>query len=96
MKRKRMDEGGCITSCKPISELKSEISRLKTELEEKQAIEKAKGILVRRKNISEEEATRLMLTMSLEQKKTIAELAEILILADKLLAFKRPDSFTVD
>ena len=75
----------CDTLCKPLIELSEELDRLKIELKERQLIEKAKGVLIRSKGISEQEASRIMLSFVEQQNKSLAEVASIVLLGEKML-----------
>jgi len=62
--------------------IKSKI--IQEELETRKLIERAKGILMRKNNISEEEAYRLIQKYSMDKRKGMREIAEAVILADEL------------
>jgi len=62
----------------------SETLQLKEALVLRKLIEKAKGILMQRKKISEKEAYRLMQKQSMQSRKSLKELAEAVILAEEL------------
>ncbi len=57
---------------------------LKEALEIRKIIEQAKGILMKRKKISEAEAYRAIQKESMDSRKTLKEVAEAIILADRL------------
>lgn len=57
---------------------------LREALEMRKLIEKAKGILMKRKNLSEKEAYRQIQKESMDSRKSLKEMAEAIILADKL------------
>ena len=57
---------------------------LKEALEIRKLIEKAKGILMRKKGITEVEAYRALQKESMDSRKSFREVAEAVILADKL------------
>ena len=61
-----------------------ETLELKEALVLRKLIEKAKGILMQRKKISEKEAYRLMQKQSMQSRKSLKELAEAVILAEEL------------
>lgn len=65
--------------------LNEEIARAKASLAERKAIERAKGILMQQRNLSEEDAYRMLRGAAMKQNKRIVEIAETLILATKLL-----------
>ncbi|OGG12145.1 hypothetical protein A2Z00_03095 [Candidatus Gottesmanbacteria bacterium RBG_13_45_10] len=61
-----------------------ETLELKDALELRKLIEKAKGIVMKRRNIAEEEAYTLLQKESMNSRKTFKEVAEAVILAQKL------------
>lgn len=65
--------------------LTAELRRAKTSLVERKTIERAKGILIQQKGLSEEEAYGSLRRLAMDQGKRIAEVAENLIAAAKLL-----------
>ena len=71
----------CDTLCKPLIAL----DRLKGELKERQLIERAKGVLIRSKGISEQDASKLMLSFMEQQNKSLVEVANIVLLGEKML-----------
>ena len=64
---------------------KDEADGAKQKLEERKKIEKAKGILMKNKNISENEAYQEMRTISMKKRVTMVDLAEIIILTGGIL-----------
>jgi len=58
---------------------------LRDALETRKLIERAKGILMRRLNLSEEEAFRRMQRRSQNENKKLAEIAQAIITADGML-----------
>jgi response regulator NasT len=65
--------------------LQDELERTKTALEERKVIDRAKGILMKAKGLSEEEAYVLMRSTAMREKKKIAEIAQSVITASELL-----------
>jgi response regulator NasT len=65
--------------------LKCELDKAKTELAERKTIERAKGILMRSRGMSEEEAYALLRRTAMNQGKRIVEIADGLIIAAGLL-----------
>lgn len=57
----------------------------KEALQIRKLIDRAKGILIKKKNISEENAYRLLQKESMDSRKSIKDVAEAIILADKVL-----------
>ena len=67
------------------SRLSTELEQTKSALEERKVIDRAKGILMKRKGLSEEEAYALLRSASQNEKKKIAEIAQSIITAAELL-----------
>jgi two-component system, response regulator / RNA-binding antiterminator len=67
------------------SRLESELEQTKSALEERKVIDRAKGILMKMKNLSEEEAYTLMRKTAMNEKKKIAEIAQSIITAAEML-----------
>jgi response regulator NasT len=67
------------------SRMERELAAARTALEERKVIDKAKGILMRSKGLSEEEAYSLMRKTAMNQNRKINEVAESLILSADLL-----------
>lgn len=65
--------------------LKSEVSDLKDAMETRKLVEKAKGIVMKRCNLSEEDAFKLLQSHSQKENKKMREVAESIISASKLL-----------
>lgn len=65
--------------------LKTEVNDLKVAMETRKLVEKAKGILMKRCNISEEEAFKLLQSHSQKENKKMKEIAENIITASKLI-----------
>lgn len=65
--------------------LKSEVSDLKDAIETRKLVERAKGILMKRCNVSEEEAFKLLQSHSQKENKKMREIAENIISATKIL-----------
>jgi uroporphyrinogen-III synthase len=61
-----------------------ETMELKETLELRKVIEQAKGILMKRKNILEEEAYRILQKESMNSRKSLKEIADVIVLAEKL------------
>lgn len=57
---------------------------LKETLEVRKVMEKAKGVLMRRRNLSEEEAYKLIQKESMDRRKSIKEISEAILLMDTL------------
>ncbi len=66
-------------------DLRRGISDLREALETRKLIERAKGILMERRNLSEAEAFRRMQIQSQNENKKLAEIAQAIIMADRML-----------
>jgi response regulator NasT len=75
----------CISRFNAFAKLQDELERTKSALEERKVIDRAKGILMKAKGMSEEEAYVLMRSTAMREKKKIAEIAQSVITASELL-----------
>jgi response regulator NasT len=75
----------CISRFNAFAKLQDELDRTKTALEERKVIDRAKGILMKAKGLSEDEAYVLMRSTAMREKKKIAEIAQSIITASELL-----------
>ncbi|MBO0758627.1 MAG: ANTAR domain-containing protein [Bradyrhizobiaceae bacterium] len=75
----------CISRFNAFSRLQEELDRTKTALEERKVIDRAKGILMKARGLSEEEAYALLRKTAMNEKKKIAEIAQSIITAADLL-----------
>lgn len=66
-----------------VAKLQKEISDLKNTLETRKAVEKAKGILMKTLNISEQEAFKRIQKQSMNKRVSVKSIAEAIILADE-------------
>jgi len=67
-------------------QLKRELQRAKTALAERNTVEKAKGIIMRQRHISEDAAYRLLRKLAMDRNRRIGEVAgEIIAVADVLI-----------
>src|SRR6187551_1376544 len=74
----------CISRFNAFSKLQDELDRTKSALEERKVIDRAKGILMKAKNISEEAAYALLRKTAMNENKRIAEVAQSVITAAEL------------
>lgn len=74
----------CISRFNAFARLQDELERTKSALEERKVIDRAKGLLMKAKNISEEEAYALMRRTAMNEKKKIAEIAQSVITAAEM------------
>jgi response regulator NasT len=75
----------CISRFNAFAKLQDELERTKTALEERKVIDRAKGILMKIKGMSEEEAYVLMRSTAMREKKKIVDIAQSIITASELL-----------
>ena len=75
----------CVSRFNAFARLQNELDRTKTALEERKIIDRAKGILMKAKSLTEEEAYTLMRKTAMNEKKKIAEIAQSIITAAELL-----------
>src|SRR6188508_186979 len=75
----------CISQFNAFSRLQSELDRAKSALEDRKVIDRAKGILMKAKNLSEEAAYALMRKTAMNENKKIAEVAQSVVTAAELL-----------
>src|SRR6202050_89697 len=71
----------CISRFYAFSRLQTELEKAKTALEERKVIDRAKGILMKRKNLSEEDAYALLRRTAMNENRKIAEVAQSVITA---------------
>jgi len=64
--------------------LKEEAEAAKAELRERKLVERAKGLLMKQQGLSEEEAFRLIQKTAMNKRKTMAEVAEAILLAEEV------------
>ncbi|MCA1406352.1 ANTAR domain-containing response regulator [Ensifer sp. IC3342] len=67
------------------SRMERELAEARSELADRKVIDRAKGILMKSRGISEEEAYKLLRTTAMNQNRKIAEIAQSLVLAAGLL-----------
>jgi response regulator NasT len=74
-----------VSRFKEFQSLHQEVDNLRDALETRKLVERAKGILMRRLNLTEEEAFRRMQRRSQNENKKLGEIAEAIITADGML-----------
>jgi len=75
----------CVSRFNAFSKLQSELDRAKTDLEDRKTLDRAKGILMKNKGLTEDEVYRLMRSAAMREKKKIADIAAAIITAAELL-----------
>src|ERR1700687_1599771 len=71
----------CISRFNAFARLQDELDRTRTALEERKVIDRAKGILMKAKNLSEENAYALLRRTAMNENKKIAEVAQSVVTA---------------
>jgi AmiR/NasT family two-component response regulator len=74
-----------LTRFKQFQALHQEVADLREALEARRVIEKAKGILMRRLTLTEDEAFRRLQRQSQESNRKLAQVAEAIVVADQML-----------
>ena len=75
----------CISRFNAFSRLQSELDRAKDALEERKVIDRAKGILMKARKLTEEDAYALMRKTAMNENKKIVEIAKSVLTAAELL-----------
>lgn len=75
----------CISRFNAFAKLQEELERAKSALEDRKVIERAKGILMKLKGLTEEEAYVLLRSTAMREKKKIGEIAHSIITASEML-----------
>src|SRR3954463_14231691 len=74
----------CISRFNAFSRLQGELDRAKSALEERKVIDRAKGILMKLKNLSEEEAYGLLRKTAMNENRKIADVAQSVIMTAEM------------
>jgi response regulator NasT len=74
----------CISRFNAFSRLQNELEKTRSQLEERKVIDRAKGILMKAKNLTEEQAYALMRKTAMNENKKIADVAQSVITAAEL------------
>jgi response regulator NasT len=75
----------CISRFNAFARLQDELERTRTALDERKAIDRAKGILMRARNLTEQDAYALLRRTAMNENKKIADVAQSVITAAELL-----------
>jgi response regulator NasT len=75
----------CISRFNAFSKLQDELERTKSALEDRKIIDRAKGIVMKLKGLTEEEAYVLLRSTAMREKKKIGDIAQSIITAAELL-----------
>jgi response regulator NasT len=74
----------CISRFNAFARLQDELARAKSDLEDRKSIDRAKGILMKFRKMTEEEAYTAMRSAAMREKKKIADVARAIITAAEL------------
>ena len=75
----------CVSRFNAFAKLQDELDRTKMALDERKVIDRAKGILMKLKGLTEEEAYVLLRSTAMREKKKIGEIAQSILTASELL-----------
>jgi two-component system, response regulator / RNA-binding antiterminator len=75
----------CVSRFNAFARLRDELALAKSQLEDRKAIDQAKGLVMKAKSISEEQAYAMMRKVAMNEGKKIAEIARSIITAAELL-----------
>ena len=75
----------CISRFNAFARLQDELERARTALDERKAIDRAKGILMKARDLTEQDAYALLRRTAMNENKKIAEVAQSVITAAQLL-----------
>jgi response regulator NasT len=75
----------CVSRFNAFSKLQDELERTKSALEDRKIIDRAKGILMKLKGLTEDEAYVLLRSTAMREKKKIGEIAQSIVTASELL-----------
>ncbi|KAF2989083.1 putative transcriptional regulatory protein pdtaR [Methylocystis sp. MJC1] len=75
----------CVSRFNAFAKLQNELERARSDLEERKTIDRAKGILMKAKKLSEDEAYKLLRGAAMRESKKISEIAQSIITASELL-----------
>src|SRR3978361_584785 len=75
----------CISRFNAFAKLQNELDRAKSALEDRKVIDRAKGILMKLKGLTEDEAYVLLRSTAMREKKKIGEIAQSIVTAAELL-----------
>jgi response regulator NasT len=75
----------CISRFNAFAKLRDELDRTKSALEDRKVIDRAKGILMKLKGLTEDEAYVLLRSTAMREKKKIGEIAQSILTASELL-----------
>jgi response regulator NasT len=74
-----------VSRCNAFNRLRDELERATTALEERKVIDRAKGILMKERSLTEDEAYALLRSAAMNENRRIAEVAQAVVTASRLL-----------
>jgi len=74
-----------ISRFRAFNQLRSELDKTKQQLEERKLVDRAKGILMKERNLNEEQAYALLRKAAMNENLTLSQVAQSIITASKLL-----------
>ncbi|WJR74873.1 ANTAR domain-containing protein [Bradyrhizobium sp. NP1] len=75
----------CVSRFNAFAKLQDELDRTRTALEDRKVIDRAKGILMKMKGLTEDEAYVLLRSTAMREKKKMSEIAQSIITASEML-----------
>lgn len=75
----------CISRFNAFARLRTELQHARTQLEERKVIDRAKGLLMQARRVTEEEAYSLMRRAAMNEKRKLADIAQAVVTASDLL-----------
>jgi response regulator NasT len=75
----------CVSQFNAFAKLQAELDQARSALEERKLVDRAKGLVMKLKGLSEEDAYALMRRTAMNEKKKMAEIAQSIITAAELL-----------
>ena len=75
----------CVSRFNAFARLREELHRTRTQLDERKTVDRAKGLLMEARGISEPDAYALLRRSAMNEKKRIADVAQAVIVAADLL-----------
>ncbi|MHB2169293.1 ANTAR domain-containing response regulator [Alsobacter sp. R-9] len=75
----------CISRFNAFARLRDELTRTRTQLEERKVIDRAKGLLMQARGLTEEQAYALLRRTAMNEKKRLADIAQSVLTASELL-----------
>ncbi len=75
----------CISRFNVFSRLQEELQEAKTALADRKIVDRAKGILMARKGLSEQEAYAMLRKVAMNEKRRIREIAQAIVTAETML-----------